>query len=236
MSDSEADFPEGRLTRESFDARILFDGEGLLAIDKPHDLPSTGRNLEDPDCLQFSVIQHTGAMAWAVHQLDADTTGVNLFVRRKELVARWKDRMAFPNGSKTYLAIVHGQVDFESKRIESPIGVVSTDPVRQLGIRPDGQHAATNFRLLQQGTDSSLLEVQIETGRTHQIRIHLASLGHPLFGEDWYAPDRPREHHRQALHAWRVDFADGQKPKRIQSDLPIDLAELIHRLGMGLPA
>ncbi len=214
---------------------VLLDTEGLLAIDKPYDLPSTGHNLEDPDCLQYSVIEHTGAMAWAVHQLDADTTGVNLFVRRKELVPHWKERMAFPTGRKTYLAIVHGCVEFETKRIEDPIGVVSSDPVRQLGIHPEGRHAATNLRLLEHGPKSSLLEVQIETGRTHQIRIHLASIGHPLFGEDWYAPDRPREHHRQALHAWRVDFSDNQMPNRIQSDVPCDLADLIRHLGMRGP-
>jgi 23S rRNA pseudouridine1911/1915/1917 synthase len=224
-----------RLSSEQFKARVLLDGEGLLAMDKPYHLPSTGRTLEDPDCLQYSVIQHTGAMAWAVHQLDADTTGVNLFVRRKELVAYWKGRMAFPVGRKTYLAVVHGLVDFESKRIASPVGVVSTDPVRQLGIHPKGKHAATELRLLEHGTASSLLQVQIETGRTHQIRIHLASIGHPLFGEDWYAPDRPRKHHRQALHAWRMDFADDLKPASIVSQIPPDLKELITSPGMRSP-
>lgn len=225
----------GRLSREQFEARVLHDAEGLLAIDKPFDLPSTGRNLEDPDCLQYAVMQHTGAMAWAVHQLDADTTGVNLFVRRRSLVSHWKGRMRFPVGRKTYLAVVHGRVDFESKRIESPIGIVSTEPVRQLGIHPNGQHAASELCLLERGTNSSLLQVRIETGRTHQIRIHLASIGHPLFGEDWYAPNRIREHHRQALHAWRMDFSDSLLPKRIESDVPQDLRELIRGLGMRSP-
>jgi 23S rRNA pseudouridine1911/1915/1917 synthase len=235
MATNERDGPEGRLSLEQFKARVLLDTEGLLAIDKPFDLPSTGRNLGDPDCLQYSVMQHTGAMVWAVHQLDADTTGVNLFVRRKELVSQWKERMAFPVGRKTYLAVVHGCVDFVAKRIESPIGVVSTEPVRQLGIHPEGQRAASALRLLSHGTESSLLEVEIETGRTHQIRIHLASIGHPLFGEDWYAPDRLREHHRQALHAWRLDFSGDLAPNRIESEVPQDLKDLIHGLEMRSP-
>ncbi|MDF1836903.1 MAG: RNA pseudouridine synthase [Planctomycetota bacterium] len=235
MADADPNESRGRLSKESFENRILVDSDGLLAIDKPFDLPSTGRNLEDPDCLQYSVMEHTGAMAWAVHQLDADTTGVNLFVRRKELVAHWKTRMAFPNGRKTYLAVVHGQADFEAKRIESPIGVVATEPVRQLGVHPEGQRAASGLRLVAHGTDSSLLQVEIETGRTHQIRIHLASIGHPLFGEEWYAPERSREHGRQALHAWRLDFLDDNQPGQIQCELPPDLVGLLARLGIRWP-
>jgi 23S rRNA-/tRNA-specific pseudouridylate synthase len=235
MGTNDRDGATGRFSFEQFTDRVLLDAEGLLAIDKPFDLPSTGRNLEDPDCLQYSVIQYTGSMAWAVHQLDADTTGVNLFVRRKRLVSHWKQRMAFPLGRKTYLAVVHGCVDFESRRLENPIGLVSTEPVRQLGINPDGQHAVSELRLLAHGNVSSLLQVEIETGRTHQIRIHLASIGHPLFGEDWYAPERVREHHRQALHAWRLDFSDDLQPSRIESGLPPDLLALMHGLGIPRP-
>ena len=220
----------GPFVERSIPDRILATVGALVAMDKPANLPSTGRRLDDPDCLQFALIEHFGQMVWAVHQLDADTSGVNLFVRDKGQVAPWKARMAFPNGTKTYLALVHGRVDFEAKRIDAPIGVISTSPHRQVGICHQGKRAISEIRRLALGRDSSLVQVQIETGRTHQIRIHLASLGHPLLGEDWYAQDRARAHHRQALHAWRVEFEDGPEPRRFESPLPADLLALMGRL------
>ncbi|MFT5079671.1 MAG: 23S rRNA-/tRNA-specific pseudouridylate synthase [Planctomycetota bacterium] len=219
----------------SIEDRILLAVGGLVAVDKPADLPSTGRKLDDPDCLQSALIEHFGQMVWAVHQLDADTSGVNLFVREKGQVAYWKDRMAFPNGTKTYLALVHGRVEFEARRIDAPIAVVSTSPHRQLGICEHGKRAVSEVRRLVLGHEASLVQVQIETGRTHQIRIHLASIGHPLLGEDWYAKSDPRAHHRQALHAWRVEFEDDPEPRRIESPLPGDLRELMQREGIVFP-
>ena len=216
--------------------RILVEVGALVAMDKPPDLPSTGRRLDDPDCLQFALIQHFGQMVWAIHQLDADTSGVNLFVRKKDQVAPWKDRMAHPNGTKTYLAVVHGQVAFHERRIDAPIGVVRTTPHRQLGVCDHGKRAVSRVRRLALGPASSLVRVQIETGRTHQIRIHLASMGHPLLGDDWYGEPGPRTHHRQALHAWRVEFQQGPEPRRIESQVPPDLRALMGREGIAPPA
>ena len=225
----------GPFEERSLQERVLVKAGALVVLDKPANLPSTGRRLDDPDCLQFALIKHFGQMVWAVHQLDADTTGVNLFVLEKGQVATWKDRMAFPRGTKTYLAIVHGTVDFESRRIDAPIGVVSASPHRQLGICSHGKRAISEVRRLATGQDCCLVQVQIETGRTHQIRIHLASVGHPLIGEDWYADDRFRAHHRQALHAWRVDFQDSVEPRRLESPLPRDMRALIDQRGIELP-
>lgn len=215
--------------------RILCEREGLLAVDKPWGLPSTGRRLDDPDCLQFALMQRYGEMVWAVHQLDADTSGVNLFVRTKALVPLWQRRMRHPNGEKTYLAIVHGRVGLDEQRIEAPIGVLREKPSRQLGVTDDGQRAVTHLRVLDRTADASLLRVRIETGRTHQIRIHLASIGHPLYGEDWYCAAACREHPRQVLHAWRLSFADAGEPRSIESPWPEDLRALTEHLQLASP-
>jgi len=223
------------LEQAELERRILFEGGGVIAVDKPWGLPSTGRGLDDDDCLQFALMQRHGAMVWAVHQLDADTSGVNLFVCSRGLVPHWQQRMQFPNGTKTYLAIVHGKVDFDERRIEAPIGVVSETPSRQLGVVVGGQRAATVVHVLDRSRTAGLLRVRIETGRTHQIRIHLGSLGHPLFGEDWYREPKCSAHPRQALHAWRVEFGDDESPQSIESPLPEDLRTLIDDQRLKLP-
>ncbi len=210
--------------------RILFEGAGLVVIDKPWGIPTTGRKLDDPDCVQFGLMEHFGEMVWAVHQLDADTTGVNLFVRDKDLVAKWKQRMLFPNGKKSYLAIVHGLVESESQRIDAPIGVVASEPTRQLGICAEGKRAVSEVHVLERGRENTLVRVQIETGRTHQIRIHLASLGHPVMGDDWYGSVHPPAFVRQALHAWKVNFGDGGEPEGFESPMPADMRELWNSL------
>lgn len=214
-------------------ARILHERGGLLVIDKPPGLPTSGRTLEDPDSLQFGLIQHFGEMVWAVHQLDADTSGINIFVREKRLVPHWQGRMRYPNGTKTYLAIVHGAVEFEQRRIDAPIGVLAEEPTRQLGLVADGKRAVSEVSVLCRGANASLLEVRIETGRTHQIRIHLASLGHPLIGEGWYREPKCELHPRQALHAWRAEFADEEEPRRLECPPPSDLTELMESLDLA---
>lgn len=232
---SESPLHQPTLAPSELERRTLFESSGLVAIDKPWGLPSTGRRLDDPDSLQFALMHRYGAMVWAVHQLDADTTGVNLFVRSKELVAHWKQRMQFPNGTKTYLAVVHGQVELAEQRIDAPIGVLREEPSRHLGLTTTGQRAVSNLRVLDRTDDASLLRVRIETGRTHQIRIHLTSIGHALFGEDWYREPKCTAHPRQALHAARIDLLDDEDPLTIASPLPEDLRVLLRELGLKLP-
>ncbi len=215
------------------DRRTLWGQGGVLVMDKPWGIPSTGRTLDDPDSLQFALMHKLDCKVWAIHQLDADTSGINVFVTEKALVPRWKERMRFPNGTKTYLAGVHGLVDFEHLRVEAPIGLLQETPSRVLGVHADGQRAVSMIRRVALGRACSLLEVQIETGRTHQIRVHLASLGHPLLGEEWYCTPPSTAHIRQALHASRVDFDDEQTPHEFQCPLPEDLLLLFQEHGLN---
>jgi len=215
--------------------RLLYEHDGVVVVDKPPGVPSTGRDTTDPDSVQYALIRHFGAMTWAVHQLDADTSGVNVFVREKRLVPRWQNRMRFPNGHKTYLAVVHGTVRSDAQLIDLPIGVLATQPSKQLGVTAAGRPARSRVRVLDRGDSCSLLRVQIETGRTHQIRIHLAALGHPLLGEEWYRTPPCTQHERQALHAWSLHFDDGKAPQMLRSPLPDDLLRLLdaRRLSLG---
>jgi 23S rRNA-/tRNA-specific pseudouridylate synthase len=203
--------------------RIILQEHGLIVINKPPDMPTSGRTLTDDDCLQFWLMRRHGAMVWAVHQLDADTSGVNLFVTEKSLVAVYKSRMEHPDCSKRYLAWVHGVPTWEERSVHAPIGKVDA---RSLGVTAEGRAAHSLFRVRDRGARHTLLEVRITTGRTHQIRIHAAHLGHPLVGEEWYRTSPCLEHPRQALHAAELQLPDGTM---FSARVPNDLRELSRR-------
>lgn len=207
--------------------RLLHEADGLLVIDKPAGLPSTGASLDDPWCAQHMLMTRARRKVWAVHQLDALTTGVNVFVRRKALVAEVGERMRGP-GAKRYLAICHGVPDFERTTVDAPIGWVSA--ARRRGVTPSGDAAHTEVEVLAAGHQAALLRCTMGSGRNHQLRIHLAHLGHPLLGEGRYREPACHRHRRHALHAWELRLTDGQT---FRAPLPEDLRELAVRVGLG---
>lgn len=211
---------------------ILFREGGLLAVDKPAGLPATGRDLADPHCLQSELIASLGRMVWAVHQLDAETSGVMLFTERKSLVAETARRLRHPGTRKVYLAICRGVPTFERETSTEPIGEVSSGPGRRrLGVAPDGRAARSRLRVLDRAGDAALLEVVIASGRTHQIRIHLAALGHPVLGDKLYGAAAAAGTARHALHAGRLTL--GGPPRQVfRAAFPDDLCRLAREHGL----
>lgn len=211
------------------ESRILYEKSGLLVINKPHDIPTSGKSLDDDDALQFWLMQRHGGMVWAVHQLDADTTGVNLFVTKKKLVAIYQKALADSASEKRYLAIVHGIPQWSEVICREPIGKVDD---RSMGISAQGKSAESSFRLLSKSNEFSLIEAHIKTGRTHQIRIHLSHLGLPLVGEEWYRNPPCLAHPRQALHACEIRLNSTEQV--FQAPLAEDFIELADRLALSL--
>ena len=207
--------------------RIIYEKDGLLVLNKPYDLPSTGRKLDDDDCLQYWLIQRQGAMVWAVHQLDADTSGINLFVTEKKLVKYYKELLEQAQADKQYLAIVHGVPSWKQCEEHGPIGKVDA---RSLGIHAEGKTAHSHFEVLGSVKDFSLIKVKIFTGRTHQIRIHLSHLNHPLVGEEWYCDPPCTVHQRQALHCYKIHLP--QTGQTFIAPLAEDLKQLAQNHGL----
>jgi 23S rRNA pseudouridine1911/1915/1917 synthase len=204
-------------------------------VDKPPGLPSTGRDLGDPRSLQSMLTVQRGRMVWAAHQLDAQTSGVNLFVTRKSLVEPTSRRMRPPAGSKTYVAICHGEPEFAQRTIDLPIGWVDPEERRRLGIVSGGRPSRSRVRVLSRRSGFCALEVTLFTGRTHQARIHLAQVGHPLVGETRYRSPACDLHWRHALHAARVILGPPPAALRIEAPLPPDLVRLAARLRLSIP-
>jgi 23S rRNA pseudouridine1911/1915/1917 synthase len=200
--------------------RLLHEADGLLVIDKPAGLPSTGATLDDPWCAQHMLMTRARRRVWAVHQLDALTSGVNVFVRRKALVAEVSAKMRH-SGAKRYLGLCHGVPTFEQTSVDAPIGWI--EDARRRGVTDEGDAARTDVQVLATGTDVALVRCTMRSGRNHQLRIHLAHLGHPLLGEGRYREPPCDRHIRHALHASELRLSDGPV---FRARLPEDLREL----------
>ncbi len=211
---------------------ILSRTEDLFILNKPHGWPTTGRTVEDDDCIQLHLIRYHGAMVWALHQLDADTSGICCFTSRKDWVQPIKTLWSHPETTKEYTAVVHGRPSWQSIDVDAPIG---KDPTGQLGVHPDGKDARSHFEVIDSHNDFSLLRALISTGRTHQIRIHLQHLGHSLVGEEWYRSPPCNLHPRQALHASRLSLPTNPhfEQQIYTAPLPEDLTRLMQSLKLS---
>lgn len=216
------------LSQAELEARVIHEAEGLLVVDKPPGLPTSGRDLEDANCLQWHLMRRLGRMVWAVHQLDADTSGLNVFVTRKSLVAVCAQRLRFPEGRKFYIAICHGEPEFDTLLVQEPIGELGP---RRLGVTPLGKPCQSVLTSLSRARGYGLVGVELRTGRTHQARIHLAYLGHPLVGEPFYREPPCELMPRHALHAARLELG-GEDSLVLSAELPRDLRIFCEKMGL----
>ena len=192
------------------DLDVLYEDDELLVANKPSGLlvhPVRGR----PAVTLVHVVRAhrpevaaiAGSRSGLVHRLDRDTSGAIAFAKteaaRELLRAQWKARETL----KVYLAVAEGEVEPAAGRIDAPLGPDPADPARRV-VAEDGDPAFSEYRVLERyGEEAALAEVRILTGRTHQIRVHLEAIGHPVIADGVYGRPSPRIA-RQALHARRL--------------------------------
>ncbi|HWV37137.1 MAG TPA: RluA family pseudouridine synthase [Vulgatibacter sp.] len=191
---------------------LLHVDDQVLAVAKPSGLPTMAAGGFLQNTLHALVDRdHPGANP--VHRLGRGTSGVVIFARSPEAASKLARGFRERRVRKVYLALATGDPAWESKSIEVPIGPVAHARLGTVHAATQaGKRARTQARVLERRGDACLLEVGIETGRPHQIRIHLAAAEHPLLGDPLYQPGgHPRQHVLPGdlgyhLHAWRVEF------------------------------
>ena len=230
------------------DFPVLWEDDSLMAIDKP-----AGVAVHGGSGVSFGVIEQLRRARPAcpnlelVHRLDRETSGVLLVAKKRSALRQLQDQFRDRETGKTYLALVLGLWPSNKKVIDLPLHKYTVENGTGEGERrvrvtgkddPQGMRSITLVRVSRIVGPYTLLEVTIKTGRTHQIRVHLASQGHPIAGDDKYGDfERNRELQklglkRMFLHAWRLKFqhpASG-RPVSVQAPLPAELQSFVDAL------
>lgn len=198
------------VTPTYMDIEVLYEDDHVIVVNKPAGMNVHPNEEGQTDTLANGVAYHYQSQGLAVkvrhiHRLDQDTTGAVVFAKHPLAVATMDRLLEQRSIKRTYLALVHGKLKKKKGVINKRIGKDRHHPSRRR-VSPTGQEAVTNYEVLNyiNKNDLSLLKVQLDTGRTHQIRVHLGHLGHPLYGDSLYGSKVKGS--RQALHAAEVTF------------------------------
>lgn len=227
--------PPSPLTPEAIPLNIIYEDDDLLVVDKPAGLtvhPAPGHPAHTLVNAILARFPHLAALSDSlrpgiVHRLDKDTSGVMVVAKSSLAQTKLAEQFKAHSVVKAYLALVKGKLTPENGIIEAPIGRDPRDRKR-MAVVARGREARTEYRVVKYIGDYTLLEVRPETGRTHQIRVHLSAIGFPVVGDKVYGV-KSSYLSRQFLHASRLGFNLPSTGKYVEfkSELPSDLAQAL---------
>jgi 23S rRNA pseudouridine1911/1915/1917 synthase len=220
-------------------SRLLYADDAIVAVDKPAGVPAQPTLTTDRHTLPALVAALVGGEVEVVHRLDRETSGVTVLARTRAAAAALAEAFRSGTPEKTYRALCARAPEPREGRIEAPLG---KDP-RRPGVRrvdPAGDRAATRYRTLASGPLGAVVEARPETGRTHQIRVHLAHLGAPLLGDPRYGGPRragATDVPRVMLHAARLELDHPATGARLVLEAPVpeDFAAVERAIAEAAP-
>jgi 23S rRNA pseudouridine1911/1915/1917 synthase len=226
--------PEPELAPEEMDLRIAYEDEHLVVVDKPaglvvHPAPGHATGTLVHGLLAHDVAGGDEDRPGIVHRLDRDTSGLMVVARSEEAHQHLQELVRRHELERHYVALVVGRPRSRSGRIEAPIGRDRREPTRHSLDTDTPRDAITHFEVVELFRHHTLLDVKLETGRTHQIRVHLAAIDLPVAGDSVYGRPHELGLERQFLHAARLAFDHPFTGDRVdvESPLPEDLADAL---------
>lgn len=221
---------------------IAHEDEDVVVVDKPRGLvvhPGAGHPrgtvINGLVARGITLSQLGGEMRpGVVHRIDKDTSGLVMFAKTDSAYYALTEQLRLHTVERQYVAIVHGTMEHQSGTIDMPI---ARDPQDRQKMKAtlDGKRAVTHFQVIEQFANYAWVECRLETGRTHQIRVHFAQIGHPLAGDHVYGRRHTLPIDGQALHAMTLGFVHPSTGRdiRLTSELPADMADLVAHLQSG---
>ncbi|MDE2745628.1 MAG: RluA family pseudouridine synthase [Chloroflexota bacterium] len=226
---------------------VVYEDEHLAVIDKPANLTVHPAPGETQPTLIGAILHRWPEVAriseddpeadplrpGLVHRLDRDTTGLLMIAKSAASLQSLRDQLRERTMDKRYLAVVVGSPDPPAGLIDAPIGRDPADP-RRMAILDRARPSQTGYETVERFSDAALLECKLITGRTHQIRVHLSAVGHPIAGDNMYGLPTPLID-RQALHAARltIQHPATDDPLTLEADPPADFRRLLSHLREG---
>jgi len=221
---------------ENIDIDVVYEDCDLLVVNKQpnmvvHPTKSYPTGTLSNGILYYFKEKGENCIVRLVSRLDMDTSG--LIMIGKNQFAHMSLAKSMENNliTKSYLAIVHGIIEEESGTIDAPIGRPTEDSIKR-EVMNSGQKSITHFKVIERYKNATLVELTLETGRTHQIRVHLSYIKHPIYGDSLYGIEENQYIERQALHAYRLIIPHPRTGEmlNLESKLPEDMDRLLSKL------
>lgn len=215
------------LEAENIPLDIVYEDDDLLVVNKPQGMvvhPAPGH----PDHTLVNALLYHCPLSTIngefrpgiVHRIDKDTSGLLMVAKNDQAHRSLASQLKAKTTQREYLALVHGNIKTDQGTIDAPLGRSKRDRKKQ-AVVADGRHAVTHFRVLRRYRHYTLIACRLETGRTHQIRVHMASIGHPLAGDPLYGPRKTLPGNGQYLHARLLGFRHPRTGKEMVFTAPL---------------
>ena len=232
------------LEAEAVPYTLVYEDDWLLVVDKPagvvvHPAPGHEHGTLAQGLVERGARGGHEARPGIVHRLDKDTSGLLIVAKRDDAYTALVAAMERRDITRVYVSLLRGALPQDDGVIDAPIGRHIRDRTRMSLHTTAGKRAVTHFRVLARAPGFTFVRVQLETGRTHQIRVHFSALGYPVAGDVQYGGrERPEGLSRQFLHAARLAFPHPQDGRQMSfaSPLPPDLVGFLESLGLAAPS
>jgi 23S rRNA pseudouridine1911/1915/1917 synthase len=239
----EPELVEMDMVAEDLNLDIVYEDSDVLVVNKPRGMvvhPAPGH---PTGTIVNGLMHHCDDLSGIngvlrpgiVHRIDKDTSGLLMVAKNDKAHVSLVNQLVEKSVTRVYTALVHGHIPHDNGTIEAPIGRDKRER-QNMAIVDNGRHAVTHFKVLERYGDFTLVECRLETGRTHQIRVHMKYIGYPLAGDPKYGPRKTIEFNGQALHAGTIGFDHPVTGEYMEFNqpLPEEFQELVSKMRQSV--